>query len=100
MAKERCAQCAKYYSFSEKNKDCVQSTFYESKEVNVTVAPITQSEVSQIVEPIVGKKIIEKIVTKKSKRTTSTSSTRNAWGSSETSANRNHNAEQALDSLF
>jgi hypothetical protein len=43
MAKERCAQCAKYFTFSEKEKDCVQSTFYESKEVNVVVNPISQS---------------------------------------------------------
>lgn len=46
MAKERCAQCAKYYTFSEKNRDCLQSTFYESKEVEVTVPPISQSEVT------------------------------------------------------
>lgn len=115
MAKERCAQCAKYYTFNEKNRDCVQSTFYESKEVNVTVPPISQREVTQVVQPIFGKKIVEKIVTKRSsKRTTTKSSSQsgNSWssgsssfetagsGSAGSSGSQHNEAESTLNNLF
>lgn len=71
------------------------------------VRPISQREVTEVVRPIVGQKIVEKVVTRREKRKTTSSSSR-SWSSGESgewqkgsaAAAVHGEADEALGSIF